>query len=160
MGTVERGGYQQRIDRAVFQRGKRLRELQRSRKPERHVHAGPVRPLGQCRGHLNNYINTSCFMAPAVFSADDPAALGFGISGTGIFKGPGQNDWDMAVLKHFPVRWPREAASLEFRAEFFNAFNHAQFADPDSNYGDSTFGQISSTSVNPRLIQFALKLSF
>jgi hypothetical protein len=119
-----------------------------------YVHSGDV------RSHLNNYINPSCFIAPAVFSADDPDALGFGNSGTGIFKGPGQNNWDMAVLKHFPVRWPREAASLEFRAEFFNAFNHGQFSDPDSNYGDSTFGQISTTSVNPRLIQFALKFTF
>jgi hypothetical protein len=123
-------------------------------KPGQYVNSGGV------RSHLNNYINASCFVPPAVFSADDPAALGFGNSATGIFNGPGQNNWDMAVLKQFPVRWPREATSLEFRAEFFNAFNHAQFSDPDSNYGDSTFGQISSTSVNPRLIQFALKLSF
>ncbi len=123
-------------------------------KPSQYVNSGGV------RNHLNNYINANCFAPPAAFSSDDPNALGFGNSGTGIFTGPGQNNWDIAVLKHFPVRWPREASSLEFRAEFFNAFNHTQFSDPDSNYGDSTFGQISSTSVNPRLIQFALKFSF
>jgi hypothetical protein len=110
--------------------------------------------------HLNDYINASCFTAPAVFSADDPAALGFGNSGIGILQGPGQNNWDMAVVKRFSVRWPREDASLQFRSEFFNVFNHTQFADPDSNFGDPTFGQITNTSVAPRLLQFALKLNF
>jgi len=122
--------------------------------PSQYVNSGGV------SSHLNNYINASCFTAPAVFSADDPAALGFGNAGTGILKGPGQNDWDVALHKQFPVRWPREDAYLEFRSEFFNIFNHPQFADPDSNFGDSTFGQITSTSVNPRIVQFALKFNF
>jgi hypothetical protein len=115
---------------------------------------------GGVSSHLNDYINASCFTAPAVFSADDPAALGFGNSGIGILQGPGQNNWDMAVVKRFSVRWPREDASLQFRSEFFNVFNHTQFADPDSNFGDPTFGQITNTSVAPRLLQFALKLNF
>lgn len=122
--------------------------------PSQYVHSGGV------SSHLNDYINTSCFEAPAVFSSADPNALGFGNSGVGIFMGPGQNNWDLSVLKQFPVRWPRENANFEFRSEFFNAFNHAQFADPDSNFGDSTFGRISGTSVNPRIIQFALKFTF
>jgi hypothetical protein len=49
---------------------------------------------------------------------------------------------------------------MEFRVEFFNAFNHPQFSTPDTNVTDPTFGQITGTSVNPRLIQFALKYSF
>jgi hypothetical protein len=123
-------------------------------RPNQYVHSGGV------SSHLTDYINASCFSAPAVFSSDDPNALGFGNAGVGILEGPGQNDWDMAILKKFPVRWPREGAFIEFRSEFFNAFNHTQFADPDSNYGDPTFGQITSTSVNSRIIQFALKLMF
>ncbi len=122
--------------------------------PGQYVHSGNV------EAHLNDYINASCFAQPAVFSSDDPNALGFGNAGVGLMKGPGQNNWDIGIFKQFAVRWPREFGSLEFRTEFFNAFNHAQFADPDTNYGDSTFGQISKTSVNPRLIQFALKYSF
>jgi hypothetical protein len=49
---------------------------------------------------------------------------------------------------------------VEFRAEFFNAFNTPQFANPDATLSDASFGQIISTSVNPRLIQFALKFLF
>jgi hypothetical protein len=122
--------------------------------PGQYVNSGSV------KNHIDDYINPNCFTFPAVFSADDPNALGFGDSGIGSFKGPGQNNWDMSILKQFPVRWPREGAYFQFRAEFFNAFNHTQFGDPDSNYGDSTFGQILSTSVNPRIIQFALKFNF
>jgi len=44
---------------------------------------------------------------------------------------------------------------LQFRAEFFNVFNHPQFADPDNNFSSPTFGVISSTSVNPRVGQLA-----
>jgi RNase P/RNase MRP subunit POP5 len=55
----------------------------------------------------------------------------------------------------------REDATLTFRAEFFNAFNHPQFNNPAVvDVSKSTFGQITSASVNPRLIQFALKYAF
>ncbi len=56
-----------------------------------------------------------------------------------------------------------EDATLVFRTEFFNMFNHPQFANPTGSQTDvskSTFGQITSTAVNPRLIQFALKYVF
>jgi hypothetical protein len=48
---------------------------------------------------------------------------------------------------------------LEFRAEFFNAFNHAQFLNPDNFGGSSTFGEIS-TDRGMRIIQFGLKFYF
>jgi len=54
----------------------------------------------------------------------------------------------------------REYGTLEFRSEFFNAFNHPQFADPDVEFTSPTFGQITLPAVNPRVIQFALKFSF
>jgi len=54
-----------------------------------------------------------------------------------------------------------EKQSLQFRMEFFNTFNHAQFNNPGTAVSTpTTFGVITSTSVNPRLIQFALKYSF
>jgi Carboxypeptidase regulatory-like domain/TonB dependent receptor len=111
-------------------------------------------------GGNNTYINASCFTDPAVFSADDPVGVGFGNAGVGIFDGPGQRNFDLSLIKKFPVRWPRESAQLEFRSEFFNAFNHPQFGDPDVEFTSPTFGQISNTVVNPRVVQFALKFSF
>jgi len=49
---------------------------------------------------------------------------------------------------------------LQFRAEFFNLFNHPQFANPAMDAGSGNFGQITSAAVNPRLTQFALKYVF
>jgi len=56
--------------------------------------------------------------------------------------------------------WPHDRANVEFRAEFFNAFNTPQFDDPDNEQDSATFGQILKTTVAPRIIQFALKLNF
>jgi hypothetical protein len=53
-----------------------------------------------------------------------------------------------------------EGASLQFRTEFFNAFNHPQFGNPGTIVGNPSFGKIGSTSVAPRLIQFGLKYTF
>jgi hypothetical protein len=82
---------------------------------------------------------------------------GFGNMGGGVVLGPPQSNWDMSIAKNFRVR---EAQSLQFRTEFFNTFNHPQFAIPNTLASGSTYGQISNTSVNPRIIQMALKYSF
>ena len=50
--------------------------------------------------------------------------------------------------------------TLTFRTEFYDAFNHAQFANPALNASLGSFGHITSLAVNPRLIQFALKYAF
>ena len=74
--------------------------------------------------------------------------------------GPDFVNTDLSLIKHFPIPL-REGTDLEFRAEFFNLFNHAQFALPGNDVSTgSTFGVITSTVNNPRLIQFALKLTF
>jgi hypothetical protein len=52
-----------------------------------------------------------------------------------------------------------ERYSVEFRAEFFNVFNHAQFGNPDGNQSDTSFGQVSSAR-DPRIGQVALRLTF
>ncbi len=115
---------------------------------------------GSVTSNLGAYINARCFTKPARFGADDPNALGFGNSGAGIYDGPGQNNFDLSLAKKLPFRWPRENSSLEFRSEFFNAFNHPQFCDPDVDFTSPTFGQMFCTSVAARIIQLALKLSF
>ena len=113
-------------------------------------------PIGS---KLNNYFNASCFTTPLVIGADG-IGTGFGNSATGIVDGPGQANLDLALSKTVIVNWPIEKSSVQFRAEFFNALNHPQFANPDTNFTSPTFGVISSTAVNPRVIQLALKLAF
>jgi Carboxypeptidase regulatory-like domain/TonB dependent receptor/TonB-dependent Receptor Plug Domain len=108
---------------------------------------------------LNDYFNRTCFTTPPVIGADGVGAA-FGDSGTGIVDGPGQANVDLALSKMVPINWPTETGNLQIRAEFFNALNHPQFANPDTNFSSSTFGVISSTSVNPRVIQLALRFSF
>jgi len=54
----------------------------------------------------------------------------FGDAARRFFHGPGLNDWDIALLKNIPIR---ESKTLEFRAEWFNAFNHTQFNTADGN---------------------------
>jgi hypothetical protein len=65
-----------------------------------------------------------------------------------------------ALSKTVIVNWPIEKSSLQFRADFFKVLNHPQFANLDSNFTAPTFGVISSTAVNPRVIQLALKIAF
>jgi Carboxypeptidase regulatory-like domain len=114
---------------------------------------------GATTSKLNDYINNKCFTTPPVVG-DDGAATAFGNSGVGILRGPSEINFDFSTFKHFPLRKLRDTADLEFRSEFFNIFNHPLFQDPDTNLTDATFGQITNTYGNPRIIQLALKLSF
>jgi hypothetical protein len=86
---------------------------------------------------------------------------GFGNSGLGVLLGPGQFNFDATIGKNTRVGGIHEGAVLQFRTEFYNFFNHAQFNAPASlNLNSGNFGQITATSVNPRLIQLALKYIF
>ncbi len=80
----------------------------------------------------------------------------FGNSGRNILSGPGYQDLSISLLKDSRLR---EDLSLQFRAEFFNAFNHPNFDLPDIFLGSPTFGRISS-AASPRRIQFGFKLIF
>src|SRR5262249_25554267 len=90
----------------------------------------------------------------------DGTATAFGNSGVGIVSGPDQRNFDLSAIK--PTRIPHlgEGGNLEVRAEFFNAFNTAQFSAPSTNVSAANFGVISSTAVSPRIAQLALKLNF
>jgi hypothetical protein len=114
---------------------------------------------GPIESKLNGYFNASCFTTPPTIGADG-IGTGFGNSATGLVDGPPQANMDLAVSKAVPLNWPMKESSLQFRAEFYNAFNHPQFANPDVNFTSPTFGVISSTAVNPRVGQLALKLLF
>jgi len=114
---------------------------------------------GSVASKLNDYFNASCFTGPPIIGADG-IGTGFGDSATGIVDGPGQTNVDLAISKSITLRWPIDRGSLQIRAEFYNALNHPQFANPDSNFTSPTFGIISSTAVNPRVGQVAVRYSF
>jgi hypothetical protein len=71
--------------------------------------------------------------------------------------GPGQNNWDFSLIKNTKIT---EGTSLQFRTEFYNIWNHPQYNPPVNTRGDVGFGGIFSSSVPPRILQFALKYSF
>jgi hypothetical protein len=93
-----------------------------------------------------------------------PAAAGeLGDANRAPMYGPRFVNTDLSLIKHFRIR---EGILLDFRSEFFNLFNHAQFFLPGGGSGmqdissQSSFGKITQTVNNPRLVQFALKLKF
>ena len=95
------------------------------------------------------------YFDPAAFA--NPALGQIGNSRRTVCCGPGINNFDMAFLKNTPVG---ERTTLQFRAAFFNIFNHTQFFNPDGNFSDgSNFGTVRRAR-DPRLVQFALKLLF
>lgn len=80
----------------------------------------------------------------------------FGTLGRNVFHGPGDVTFDMTLMKRTRIG---EGKIIEFRSEFFNIFNHANFGNPNGNIGSVNFGRITTTR-DPRLIQFGLKFTF
>ena len=86
-----------------------------------------------------------------------PNAIGtFGSSGKNILRGPRYFDTDLGLLKDFGIV---ERVKLQFRAEFFNAFNNVNFGLPQNYLGSGATGQITGAN-SPRILQLALKLAF
>jgi len=105
---------------------------------------------------LGKWFNTQCFVAP-------PQGQ-LGTAARAPVYGPDYVNTDFSAIKHFQVR---EQIGVDFRAEFFNLFNHAQFnapglsSTPGSDLASGgTFGKVTQTVGNPRVIQFALRLVF
>lgn len=122
---------------------------------------------GPVQTNLNNFFNKSAFCAPPHLG-DDANGTGFGTLGRGVVYGPGQHNMDMSIFKDIKVGGLSEAGKIQFRAELFNTFNTPQFASQTTTQfstaitqlGAPSFGQITATTVSPRLIQFGLKYTF
>lgn len=80
-----------------------------------------------------------------------------GNAGRNIIRGPGINNWDLAIFKNFQFT---ESIQLQFRAEAFNAFNHTQLNNPNNNIELTTQGGRVFSAKSPRIGQFGLKLYF
>jgi hypothetical protein len=96
----------------------------------------------------NPYFNTSLF-------TQEPLGQ-LGTANRRFFHGPGINNWDMGLFKDLKLT---ESKSLEFRAEFFSVFNHAQFTNPSGNFIDSAFGFVTNAG-GERIGQLAIKFLF
>ncbi len=110
---------------------------------------------------LNSWFNPAAFAGSCALAAyattpgcQTPGT--FGNAGRDIFHNPGSIQWDMSASRIFQYR---ERYRFEFRGEFFNIMNHANWNGPSSAINSSTFGQITGFG-GPRLIQLSLKLYF
>ena len=122
---------------------------------------GGVAPPSQRQGCANTkshcvpWLNTSLFALPAFGT--------YGDVGKNTFRGPTNWDIDTGLFKNFFPVPSHENLSIQLRGEFFNLFNHPQWADPNVTVSNSTFGSIRSTagtSADSRIIQLAGKIFF
>jgi hypothetical protein len=112
------------------------------------LHAAQI-SSGRSHGQqINEWFDTSLFGANAVGT--------FGDTGKNILRGPKLFNTDLGLFKDTKIG---DRMTLQFRAEFFNAFNNVNFGMPDHTFTDTAFGQITSAS-DPRILQFALKFAF
>ena len=127
---------------------------------------------GSVSSRVNEFFNTKAFVpAPCIpdgglidgkypVSGGSPTCGGttFGNLGRNILRGPDQRVGDIAFIKSTPLT---ERINLIFRWEVFNVLNRPNFANPSNDVSTpSTFGVISALTVNPRIMQYALKLEF
>jgi outer membrane receptor protein involved in Fe transport len=106
---------------------------------------GAAAPTGLCTGATPAFVG---------------CGTGFGDSAVGIMKCCVQLNFDAAIIKNTIVGGLREDANLQFRAEFFNLWNHAQFNEPGNAFDGANFGVVTSSSVPGRIMQFGLKYVF
>jgi len=122
---------------------------------------------GSVSSRVNEFFNTRAFV-PAPFVPDGglidgkyPVSGGgtiFGNLGRNILRGPDQQGFDIAAIKTTPLA---DRVKLIFRWEIFNLMNRPNFANPSKDVSTpGTFGVISAVTVNPRIMQYALKLEF
>lgn len=103
-------------------------------------------------------VNSPCFVNPATDPHNTSGSTWyFGNSGFDILTGPGVNNWDMGIHKAFPIH---DAINFAVRGEFFNAWNHASFANPNTGVTAATLGKVTSTQDAARIVQLGGTLSF
>jgi hypothetical protein len=99
---------------------------------------------------INQWFNQAAFALPPLGS--------FGNADRGIIYGPGFWNADLALFRDFPLHLG-EQSRVQLRSDFFNAFNHVNPTNPNTNFSSSAFGQIT-TYRGPRIIQLVIKVIF
>ncbi len=97
---------------------------------------------------IARWFNTDAFALPDLNT--------FGNAGRSLFRGPGIQLWDFSIYKNFRTT---ERVTTQFRAEFFNAFNHTNLSGVGTTLASATYGQVVS-ALEPRQIQFGLRFNF
>jgi hypothetical protein len=105
---------------------------------------------GSVEQRLNEYIN------PAAFSTAPSYTFG-NLARTIPYRGPGMANWDTSLFKTFAIT---ESVNAEFRAEALNVFNTPQFPNPNTQFGSTAFGTITSQVNFSRMLQLGVRLSF
>jgi hypothetical protein len=103
----------------------------------------------------------ACVPGPTKFPSDeqaiaDPSVRTYGTLARNFLRGPGRFNINLSIAKVTPIT---ERVGAEFRADFFNLFNNAQFQAPNTNISDPNFGKVQDTA-NPRIVQLAVRLTF
>ena len=111
---------------------------------------GQAKGPGACgtRAPCVDFLNRNSFTVPAIGT--------FGNIGKNALTGPNLITWDMGIFKNFPFR---ERYRIQFRSEFFNIFNRANFSNPSADVSSGSFGTITGAR-HPRIGQLALKVFF
>lgn len=105
---------------------------------------------GSLYNRLNGYINPAAFTpSPAYSFGNAPRTLSL--------RGPAYENWDISLFKTVPIR---ERVNVQFRAQAFNAFNTPSFAGPNTAFGSSNFGKITTQSNFPRYLQLGLHITY
>jgi Carboxypeptidase regulatory-like domain len=138
-GNTDYSGFNQFADRATFAPG--------------------VSTLTTHMGDPDNAYDATAFLSPKPGAQNPPPGAGnIGNTRRNAFTGPNAVNTDFAVFKNFPFM---ESKRVQFRAEFFNFFNHVQFNPPTTSLSSSSAGKITSDSnANPRLVQLGLRIEY
>jgi hypothetical protein len=94
------------------------------------------------------FFDTACFVSAGNYA--------FGDSMRGVIRGPATHIWNLSASKITKIA---ESQALEFRADFFNAFNNSHFGDPGLVLGTATFGRITTAGPG-RQVQLGLRYTF
>jgi hypothetical protein len=109
----------------------------------------PVRSHSSRQDMIQNFFDTTAFVA------NQPGR--YGTAGRNLFSGPASSITNLALTKNFRIS--ERFGSIQFRSEFFNAFNQVNFGQPEARLNNRNFGRIL-TAGDPRIVQFALRYQF
>jgi hypothetical protein len=113
----------------------------------------PVLPTDRSKGEkVAQYFDKTRFRNPS------PNTLG--TLGRNILEGPGFANLDVSMVKGFPLPMLGEAGLGQFRFEAFNLFNRTNFGLPNTGITNTSFGALTGTDGNPRILQLAIKIQF